>query len=400
MNNVLFVMPCYNLNTYAGHEYMYTKEIVNSLPERLVNDTLDTKIYARKDVVSSIADELKCLRYFTHVSYRQDDGFLKKIISLIKRERKWYQENKKMICSQPAGSIIFVHSFSIYSTWQWIKLIHLCEKRNIKLKLVFRYSERLLPRYLRSVHRRICKQLKHGQKVTFFTDSEELKIEYERSCDAPFVVLPVMAETEVVDFTVASDKGKSGIKVISYLGAARYDKGFHLLPSLIEKSLKKNTNLQFVIQASVPGTQYHDQPCEAALARIEKLSQFYVGNIKLIKDSVDQAMYRELLRKTHILLLPYIGDSYKTQTSGILIEAITNGIPCLVPSDTWLSRELSKTGGGVEFSPKNDASLSNCFDTLIREYPLYHRKAIAEMKSERHKHGSVAQLKLILRDDN
>ena len=301
-----------------------------------------------------------------------------------------------MISQAPAGSIIFIHSFSIYSTWQWIFLNKYILKNNHKLKLVFRYSEKLLPSYLKCVHRSICKKLGKIIKAEVFTDSEQLKLEYEEYCEKIFKVLPVMAETEVANKEFALQKAKSGTKIVSYLGAARTDKGFHLLPEVVKDICLNESNVSFLLQASVPGTQYLERECEYALGQLYAVQSEFPDRVEIITEPVDQGRYRELLRKTSILLLPYIGNTYKTQTSGILVEATTNGIPCVVPIDTWLSEQLKNTRGGVAVEVDNPKEMIFGLKELIGNYAKYHALAVNAMEEERANHGAKAQLECIL----
>jgi hypothetical protein len=396
MKHKAFIMPCYNLHDYAGHEFMYTKEILAALEKKYKEVTLDIRIFAREDVNEAIKNELNCLPHFSYVKYRQDDSIFTRISALINREYLWFKENKRLLNTIPDKSMIFVHSFSIYSSWQWLMLQKYIKKNGHELKLVFRYSERLLPSYLKRIHRLICKHIGKYVEADMFTDSLELKIEYEKYCKRIFTVLPVMAETEIVDYDEAKSKIDNINYNIAYLGAARYDKGFHLLPDIIEHYCNDIRDLHFTIQCSIPGTNYLEKSCEIALKKIQLLSAKFPTKVTLISHSVNQQQYRELLKNSSILMLPYIGESYKTQTSGILVEALTNGIPCVVPSGTWLSVELSRTNGGMEFLVENTNTLILSLDELITNYPKYKQYAINGMDNEKTRFGAESQLKYIV----
>lgn len=387
-------MPCYNLHQFAGHEYMYTKELQTALLNQA--EDYEPVIYARTDVTSDIINEIGCKPYYSKVIYRQDNNFLKKIFALIKREYHWYLQNKKLLENLSDEAVIFVHTFSIYSTWQWIFLNRYVNQKNHKLKLVFRYSKKLLPKYLHWLHSKICKKVGEVVIADLFTDSEELRLEYEAHCARSFTVLPVMAETNVVAKNEALAKAQPDKFILTYLGAARHDKGFHLLPAVVEHLCQSTPNAFFTIQASVPGTAYLEAECEQALVDLHNLKQQFPSRITLITEPVDQKQYRRLVQEASILLLPYIGTSYKTQTSGILIEATTNGIPCIAPSQTWLSVQLDKTRGGITFEANNNKTLINAIDELLERYDEYLSNAVEHMDNEKLNHGAKAQLDCIL----
>jgi len=64
------------------------------------------------------------------------------------------------------------------------------------------------------------------------------------------------------------------------------------------------------------------------------------SGIKLIFDPLPFEEYLSLLLGSDIVLLLYDEEKYYARSSGILVECLAAGIPVIVPSGTWLSRQF------------------------------------------------------------
>lgn len=394
---IKFIMACYGLHNYGGHEYMYTKAIRDNLPKNF-----ECQIWARKDIISEIKSELNAKPVFSKIQYNQEQSFFIKLYKLSIREYLWHKETKKelkRISSDNVDTIVFVHTFSLYSVWSWLRLLKYFNKSSIKLFLLFRYSEILLPRYLKNLYKYLCRKFpKNNPNINYFTDSNELAYEYKKSSNIELNVLPVMAKTDH-DF-IKKDFDNRKILNISYLGCARNDKGFFNIPSIIKRINKMSSDFEIVfnIQASLPGTDYMEKSCAEALDEINLLMKSSSSKkINLYRDQLNDSDYESLLLSSDLILLPYTGESYKVQTSGILIEAMANGIPCIVPKNTWMDKEIEKTFGGMIFDPIKHDDIATSVEKLINKYAEIYKNAQSSMNIVRQNHGPVAQTNELLR---
>jgi hypothetical protein len=183
---------------------------------------------------------------------------------------------------------------------------------------------------------------------------------------------------------------------ISYLGAARSDKGFAELPGIVETVLNSEfaSKVEFSIQASTSGAGYLDNVCRQAMEKLKRIQSSEGGEVVvLLEKSLNESQYKALLTQADLIMLPYTGRSYKAQTSGILIEAAVYQVPCIVPKGTWLEDELSITGGGIAFDPDEPGSAGYAVLQILRSYETYAERARvgSQIVAERHGHDAFSR---------
>lgn len=392
MSDIRFITICHGLHNHGGHEYMYTKGICDSLPKNFSHE-----VWGRKDVIPEVEASLSVEPVFSKVDYNQEMNLLFKGWKLLERESKWFREIRARlkILSTTLRSdekvVVFVHTFSIYNVWSWLFLVKYFQKNNIQLLLFFRYSSLLLPNGLKPLFYLLCSKLPKND-VIYLTDTEQLKSEYAATSQLDLRVMPVVAKTSFDKIEELSDSDDNTI-LLSYLGSARVDKGFQNLPSIVEKAYSMNlgSKIKFIIQASIPGVDYLESPCEIALLRLKELSSREGYDIQLILEHLSDGAYENLLEKSNLILLPYTGITYKVQSSGILVEAMAHGIPCIVPRGTWMESELSRTGGGVAFDSNDPSDVARSACSLLDNFSTYDSLAKKGAKEIKSHHGAPAQ---------
>lgn len=169
-----------------------------------------------------------------------------------------------------------------------------------------------------------------AKNLCFFADTELLATAYEKQFDITCAVLPVMCDISLL----APHNASSYPIILTYLGSAGQEKGFHLLPLLLEKlaAYPHFDRLECHIQAYVPPNHY-DPVIDAAITRLES----YVPQVRLYRDELPQVDYLKLLMQSHIVLLPYDAKAYKSRSSGVLMQAMAAGKVTVIPDHTWLS---------------------------------------------------------------
>lgn len=183
-----------------------------------------------------------------------------------------------------------------------------------------------------------------GARLTFWTDTEQLAMHY-RDLGAPRIaVLPI---PHCLHDPVARPDRRPGPLTMSYLGGARGDKGFALLPGLADamaEPLLKTGHARLRIQCNYALST--EEPIMADARR--KLARFPNGWVELIDWPLDTTTFQSALLTTDLLLLPYRADIYRRRSSGLLVQAMVAGIPTIVPANTWLATE-APAGAHVTF---------------------------------------------------
>jgi glycosyltransferase involved in cell wall biosynthesis len=164
---------------------------------------------------------------------------------------------------------------------------------------------------------------------------------------------------------------------VGYVGEARENKGFHLLPYVVNCASRSRLadRIRFHIHAysSEPHSPYHRQ----VLPRLVR------PNVELYRDQLSDDEYEDLLSRLEIVLFPYTRDNYHAQTSGIFSEAMALGKTVIVPRGTWMARQAAQFGGGTAFSPEDPVDL---WRQVARAVELHEHFAVdAKNRSERWK---------------
>lgn len=171
-------------------------------------------------------------------------------------------------------------------------------------------------------------------KSFFYTDSDQLTTQYDEINLIKFHTLPIPHTIPKVETKSFDDK-----IIVTYLGDARREKGYQYLPHIVQdlwSNYVESGKISFVIQSN------YNIPKGEPIAVVAKnqLETFPPDKVRLITKSPDPNEYRELLTNSSIILLPYDNNNYYARSSGILVEALSCGIPVLVPSGTWLARQF------------------------------------------------------------
>lgn len=181
----------------------------------------------------------------------------------------------------------------------------------------------------------------NNSALRLVTDSAALAREYRSilDCSVDVVPIPHTHPEGLRDEAFLSSlpvKRPGEIRVI-YLGDARDEKGFCLLPfqAMALTDGFGAHRIQFVFQAFV-SSSHHDGMNDA----ISDLEAMRLPNVHLIKRPITVAEYHTLLESADLVLLPYDGLVYRSRTSGPFVEALCAGKPVVAPGQTWMAEVI------------------------------------------------------------
>lgn len=176
-------------------------------------------------------------------------------------------------------------------------------------------------------------------RVSFLTDSERLSAEYRALGLAKVGTLPVpilLPEEEPAP-------ADAGLVSVSFLGAARVEKGFCELPGFIARLPREAGACLIRAVVQVP-RESSDPRIRDTVVELRRLEQALPqGTLDLRESPVPMAAYYDWVRSAGIVALPYLSAKYNASTSGIFVEAICFGVPVLVPSNSWMSDVIAQT---------------------------------------------------------
>ena len=212
--------------------------------------------------------------------------------------------------------------------------------------------------------------------VRLTTDSQELAKEYRALAKRPVEVLPIPhTSNEGLGAPTAGvpTKNKSKLRIV-FLGDARDEKGFELLPAVAKACSQEPwlSRVELVFHAYV-SSHYH---LKMGMV-IEEMSKTKARNLQLVTSSLGAEAYHYLLASADLVLLPYDALTYRSRTSGPFVEAICSGKPVVVPAQSWMSTQLGNSGAGKTFVSGNATDLVNAVLAVLQD-PARYAKAAEE----------------------
>ena len=192
-----------------------------------------------------------------------------------------------------------------------------------------------------------------------FVESKPLQTYFEKRTGISFPVLfnPITPEMQIV--RPARTARRSDLKrvVFGYFGEAREEKGFLLLPAIIENVIAElgPKAVQFLVQVSA--NQNNRTPAlQTAVAQVRKIAEKYrdAGTIRILESVPDMYRYYEAIGSCHGLILPYDPKPYAIRGSGVALEALALGTVAIVSAGSDMATTFA--GGGCIVSESYTAA--------------------------------------------
>lgn len=182
-------------------------------------------------------------------------------------------------------------------------------------------------------------------KIRFHCDTRLLAEEFQKLFGAPFGVCPIP-----IDRTTLLPALRNAPKrppeccdplVISYLGTARMEKGYHEILeaiSYLRGDYLSNNRAHFVLQCSSKSIKSEPGLLEYQ-RRLEKYIQDHnlQNQVHLVKEIVDSQTYYSMLARSDILLVGYSATNYRLRSSSVLVEAMAAGKVVLTTQGSWMA---------------------------------------------------------------
>ena len=397
-NNINFIISCRTLISFQGHDYNYCK----SVKDEALNKGWEVVILANKLLHKDIAKELGAIRFYSvdlgtrfkipllnhilpqkifKVIYLGWNFILHNIFTYydLRKINKYLSTSKCNIICFPTMSIS-----NIYSIIKYLEKIP--NHYDLKIAFINHFTSRPnieIDSFPDKLHKFLYNKINHSkiyENIYLYSDTKELSEEFSIYTRKKIEVLPIPHGVDKIkDNELITKKDL----IVGYLGDARTSKGFHLLPEIIELYNRNNPNsaIIFDIQSSIRARMQSEVP--PAIIALEG-----INNVALYKSSLPPEDYSKLLNRIDIILLPYSRNHYHSQTSGIFSEARALGKSFIVPSKTWMAREIYNYGGGVIFDSHTPQSIELALNSAINNYSELSKESQARANSWNKYHNS------------
>lgn len=178
----------------------------------------------------------------------------------------------------------------------------------------------------------------HGARVFFYSDTVQLTDQYNRLGIVSFATLPIPVDTAYQNdrFQVANE----GPLSIVYAGDARSERGYHLLPRVVQDvwhDCVLTGQATFRVQSK---RNLVSNDSRAIVARAQ-LAAFDADKLQILSEPLPSEAYRQLVVQSDLMLILHDRDNYYARSSGVFAEALAAGTPVAVPAGSWMALELS-----------------------------------------------------------
>ncbi|MBF0097768.1 MAG: radical SAM protein [Magnetococcales bacterium] len=210
-------------------------------------------------------------------------------------------------------------------------------------------------------------------RVQFFVDSVTLRDYYHELAGVEAQLLPISIDfTPLASLAVESveESSVSSSMTVLFLGEARGEKGFTLLPEAIRLVQEQCSDIVFDVHITNINPQ--DQP---VLDRLREMGQGVrlTENVRLYGEA-----YFQKIAAADVVLIPYSPLSYTYRTSHIMVEALGCGRPVVATGESsWMEQFLRplQPFPAVLMRDFSAQSLAEAVLALYRERERYQKSA-------------------------
>ena len=374
------IIADHTLKDYQGHSFEYCK----SVREIAIAKGWKVTTLGTNQITNQLQKELNATAFFKHDFFHHYPInplvflFPSRIANALQSRWNYRQHSNSLFadlckilpdCNNSEPILILFPTFSFNDI---IGITRFAEKlapsSNTQIAMVQHFTSKPnlekdhFPHRLYSHSLNYLSQSPAKNRINLFADSQDLADEYKFYIDKSFKLLPIPHTqycSEQPSIKIPSKK-----LVIGYLGDARTNKGFHLIPETINHvtTVLGNDAIHWEIQANIRNHQ--EWQTVQAVNLLKKLP-----NIKLHEEAMGTDDYHKLMAKIDIFMLPYTLENYHSQTSGVFSETRGLGKVSVVTKGTWMAGEIKNNGGGILCTPEDSKSLADAIVECIEGYP-------------------------------
>ncbi len=270
--------------------------------------------------------------------------------------------------------------------WENFPRLHLCTS----------YDEKMMPHYNNGLSvTRIIEYYKLlgvlDQKIFLYAENYPLSQHLKQLWNVNLTPLeiPILERDALLEKKIIVETPQSRLNIV-YLGAAREEKGFLLLPKIIKKTLQHQElkkNIHFTIQCS-PQIIGYSPSIKKAIARLKKYPSDLVH---LIEHKQSMEDYYAMLDNADVVLLCYQQNKYQYRGSGIAVEAISSAKIVIVSPDTFPAEIAGEAG--LHASDANE--IVEKLMSITNDYKKYAMASKKRMKEYNQSHSASAYIDIL-----
>lgn len=177
-----------------------------------------------------------------------------------------------------------------------------------------------------------------------------------------------------------------------FAGAARKDKGFEHVVSLVERLKDAGETVPFVVQAS---SDHYGKEDPFIRAQFDRLKSIGYPALRTIAGTLPPDEYAKLFSGA-ICIQPYDRATFAGRVSGVTLDALAAGAPVVVPDATWNAQVVEQHGAGVVVSDLGPDALLAAIGTIRADWAGFRDRAAGGGRRMRQSNDAARLLDALL----
>ncbi|WP_419907484.1 hypothetical protein [Hoeflea sp.] len=211
-----------------------------------------------------------------------------------------------------------------------------------------------------------------SDRVRIYTETDALRRHLSESYGIDHIGSAILQPP--VSNSAPGRKVPTGTIKIGYVGGRlRRDKGYYRLPKIVSETIRRiadtplEDRVRFVVQLS---NQEESETLRQNLIALPGVSE---DRLQFVTDDLDLQQFSSLIASCDAILLPYSADRKEMFVgSGILIDAVINGVPAICAPNDALTEFLTDENGAVADS---DEAFAEAIVTIASDIETYKANA-------------------------
>jgi glycosyltransferase involved in cell wall biosynthesis len=234
--------------------------------------------------------------------------------------------------------------------------------------------------YQRPFYRKFTKlfRVKYLARMLLFTFDQAITGDYAELLDLPVQTMPSVHAG--LHQPRLRKRDRNGLINVALLGHQRREKGYHLVPDIARRLIDRRSPVKLLLHNSAPD----DSPISQELRDLASSN----ANVTFIEESGDQTHWQDLLDRSDLVVLPYEPNRYRESGSGVANEAVSDGIPMVVPSGTTMETlAVGYQGCAISFSSWGAEEVTDAIERAVTNFEVLARQAEAGASVWRRNNG-------------
>ena len=221
-----------------------------------------------------------------------------------------------------------------------------------------------------------------GAPIHFFGGGRQLAREFSE-----LIGQTIQAHPVPIDMVSQNPRrGQDRPTAMLFAGDAKADKGFVLVPDLADRLCAEFPDWRFLIHAN-SGSAWG--PARRAFNRMTDEIAPRHENLVVHTGRLSGEDYLRLMDEADCLVSTYDPVVYARKSSGVAWEAISLGLPMLVPAQTWLEKEVREWDAGYEsYENHSVEGIAEKFAAFAQRLPGLVEKSAQAAKSFQLQNGA------------